>query len=146
MRQYSADVIQVSWIGIPLEGGLAAGTFLQPQSNATTWTQKPDGYGGTLQLYNPDTSGTLTMTFDQESREHSTLQALANADRISQAIVAPILVRDGNVRELTFFTKARIQSMSDPSKGTGAATIAWVWIFESMRTQVFDPGLAQVGT
>jgi hypothetical protein len=146
MRQYSADLIKVQWLGLSLEGGLAEGTFIQPSANATTWTQKPNGYGGTLQLYNPDTSGTLSMIFDQESIQHCQLQALANADRIGQAIVAPLLILDNNVRELTMFVKARIQTMPDPSKGTGPATIAWVWIYESARTQVFDPGKAEVGT
>ena len=72
-------------------------------------------------------------------------QALANADRIGQAIVAPLVILDPNVGEFTTYFKARIQTMPDPSKGTGAATIAWVWIFESFRTQVFAPDRNLVG-
>lgn len=146
MRQYSPDLIKVLWLGLELHEGLAAGTFIQPKANVPTWTQKPNGYGGTLQIPTLDTSGKLTMIFDQESKQHSQLQAIANADRIGQAFVAPLIILDPNVREFTTYFKARLETMADPSKGTGAATVPWTWIFESFRTQVFDPDRNVVGT
>ena len=65
MRQYSADQIEVTWailnaIPLDMKEGLARGTFIQPTRNASTWTQKDNGVGGILRMFNPSRSGFLT--------------------------------------------------------------------------------------
>ena len=72
MRQYSADLIEVTWaivnaVPLDLKEGLAQGTFIQPTRNAPTWRSRPNGVGGIVRLISPDRSGTLAMLIDMET-------------------------------------------------------------------------------
>jgi hypothetical protein len=137
VRQYSADNVKVSWFGADLSEGLAAGTFLQVARNAPTWTQKPNGLGGVVRLYNPDLSGTVSLQIDAESKTHQVLVTLANTDRIARAIVGPLLVTDKTTAEVTLFNKAHISTIPNIQKGTQAAVLSWVFNFEAVINQSF---------
>lgn len=142
MRQYGADLIEVTWaivaaVPLDLKEGLGQGPFLQPTRNAPTWTQRPNGVGGILRLYNPDRSGSLTMLIDMESRTHQELITIANVDVVSRSITGPIVVRDGNTREITYYNKAYIATIPDVPKGNTAGLIPWQWNFETFFTQSF---------
>ena len=147
MRQYSVDSIYVGWLfSGDLTNGLAAGTFIQPRQNRPRWTQKPDGMGGTVRMFNPDTSGSLVLLMDGESREHQLLLTLANTDRITQALVAPIIIRDWNTKEVSFYNKAYIATIPDVPKGVSSAVIPWVFNYESVVHQPFGFNENIVGT
>lgn len=142
MRQYSADLIEVTWavVGlapVDLKEGLAAGTFIQPTRNAPTWTQRPNGVGGILRLYNPDRSGFLTLLIDMESRTHQELVTIANIDVVTRSLTGPIIVRDGNTKELATYAKAYIATLPDIPKGVSSGVIAWRFNFETFVQQPF---------
>lgn len=137
MRQYSADGVKVSWFGINLDEGLAAGTFLQITRNAPTWTQKPNGLGGVVRLYNPDLSGSVSLQIDAESRTHQSLVTVALADRVSRSIVGPIVIRDQATREATVCNKAYISTVPNLQKGTQSTVLSWIFNFEAVITQSF---------
>jgi hypothetical protein len=138
MRQYSVDQVEVSWFGLDLTPGFAQGAFFQPTRNAPTWTQKPDGHGGVVQLYNPDRSGFITFLIDAESKVHQQLTTLANVDLVTRAIAGPIVVRDLSTNALEFYNRARIQTEPDTPKAVGPTTIPWVFLFETTIKQSFD--------
>lgn len=137
MRQYSADGVKVSFFGADLSEGLAVGTFIQVARNAPTWSQKPNGLGGVVRLYNPDLSGSVSLQIDAESKTHQVLVTLANTDRVARAIVGPLLVTDKSTKEVAFFNKAYISTIPNLQKGTQSAVLSWIFNFEAVIHQSF---------
>lgn len=150
MRQYGADLIEITWailsaVSLDLKEGLAKGPFIQPTRNAPTWTQRTNGVGGIVRLFSPDRSGQLVLLIDMESRTHQELITTANADLITRSITGPIVVRDGNTREIAIYTKAYIATIPDVPKGTTAGIVPWRFNFETVRQQPFGFNANVVG-
>ena len=137
MRQYSADRVKVSFFGADLSEGLASGTFIRIARNSSTWTQKSNGVGGVVHLFNRDLSGEASLQIDAESKVHQILVTLANTDRLVRSIVGPLLITDKNTKEVTLCNKARISTIPNIQKGTQAAVLSWVFIFEAVVNQSF---------
>lgn len=140
MRQHSADLIEAAWAplgrpSIDFKEGLARGTFIMPVRNVKTWTQRPNGVGGVLHLYTADRSGTLTLLIDIESAVHQQLVTLANLDVALRSIVGPLVIRDANTKEVSFYNKARIETEPDTPKGTAAGVVPWRFLFETYLRQ-----------
>ncbi len=138
MRLYSVDGLKVAFFGADLTDGLAVGTFLSVTRNAPTWTQKVNGIGGVVRMYNPDRSGFVSLQVDAESKEHQLLVTLANADAVSRSIVGPFLVRDTSTREVSYFNKTYISTIPPLEKGTTSTVFTWVFNFETAVRQSFD--------
>ena len=83
-----------------------------------------------MRVFNPDRSGTLTITMDQESKVLQTLRFLAITDALAKATVAPLIIHDGSTGETWQYTNAFIMTEPDESRGTESATFPWVWGFE----------------
>lgn len=132
MRQYSIDHVEVSWFGLDLKDGIAAGTSITEARNATSWSNKPTGQGKVVRVYNPDMSGTVSIVVDQESRTHQDLRTLAISDRAARNIVGPLVVTDTTTGEVFYYKNSYIASEPDESRGTESATFTWVFNFEKV--------------
>lgn len=137
MRQYSADQIKVSWFGIDLGEGLAFGTFLQITRNAPTWTQKPNGVGGVVRMFNPDLSGSASLQIDAESKTNQALTTVATGDRLSRSIIGPLVITDKSTREVVVCNNAYISTVPNIQKGTQSTVLSWVFNFETVINQAF---------
>lgn len=137
MRQYSADQVKVSWFGIDLGEGLASGTFLQITRNAPTWTQKSNGVGGVVRLFNPDLSGSASLQIDAESKTHQALVTVATADRLSRSIIGPMVITDTSTREVVLCNNSYISTVPNIQKGTQSTVLSWVFNFEAVVNQSF---------
>ncbi len=146
MRQYGADTITVNWAGLDLGPGLAQGTFVTVRRNAPTWTQKPDGVGGVVRMFNPDLSGDLSVLIDQESAINQALISLANGDRFVRVAVFPLTLVDNSSREVVNFTNAYISTIPDLQRGTGATVNTWVFNFETVIQLPLAFNANRVGT
>jgi len=132
-RQYSIDRVELAWQGISFKEGLAAGTSVTEARNSVGWTQKPRGNGGTVQTYNPDESGVVSIVVDMESQLHQTLLTLASADRANRNIVGPMTLNDTSSGAVTVYESARIQNEPDETRGTESGTVTWVFITSKIR-------------
>lgn len=133
MRQYSSDLVAVSWSGVSLEEGLAEGSFLVIRRNRPAWSQRANGLGGTIRLYNPDRSGELDLLINTESQTHQRLLALAITDRLSRTVQGPIFVRDLNTGEAIVLTNAYITTEPDEQRATASVEVTWTFAFTSIE-------------
>ena len=133
MRQTSIDQQEISWAGIDLKEGLASGESIKEGQSAPAWSVKPTGMGKLVRVYNPDRSGTMTLTVDQESATHQTLIAIAEADRLTRNQVFPMLWEDKASGMTTFYLNAFIASEPEEARGTESNTFPWVFHFESKQ-------------
>lgn len=133
MRQYSADLVEINFVGIDLKPGLAQGTFITEARNAPSWTLKPTGQGRAVRVYNPDRTGTLSVVVDQESSVHRSLRAVALSDRATRSSVGVLTIKDGSSGETYFYKNAFVQTDPDETRGTESATFTWVFMFEDVE-------------
>ncbi len=150
MRQYGADQIDVTWrpagvAVVDFKEGFARGTFIQPTANTQSATYRSNGMGGTVPLFNRDTSGVLAVMIDVESRVHQELVTAWNVHRLVRTVYGPIVVRDGNTREVAFYNKASIMTMPDVPKGSTGGVIVWRFNYESLIQQPFGFNANAVG-
>jgi len=143
MRQYSIDNVDLSWFGIDLTDGLATGTAIQEARAAQSWSMKMGAKGRGTRVYNPDRSGTLTLTLDQESLTHQLLKTVSSADRISRDKVAPMILTDNTSGEKLIYQNAFILGEPDESRGVESATFDWVFGFEK-KTNVIPKKLLNI--
>ncbi len=146
MRAYSPDRITLTWYGLNLTPGLAQGAFVSVTRNAPTWTQKPDGVGGVVRMFNPDLSGEVAVLIDQESGVNQALVALATADRLIRSAVGPLVLIDNTVREIITFSSAYISTIPDPQRGTASTILSWIFNFETVIQLPLDQNANRVGT
>ena len=145
MRQYSSDRVVVSWSGLALDEGLAEGSFFVPRRNRPSWTQRSNGHGGTIRIYNPDRSGEVDFLINTESRTHSALLALATVDRFTRIIQGPLVVRDLNTQEVFVFTNAYITTEPDEQRATTSVEVNWTFAYTSQEHTPAVPTLNTVG-
>lgn len=131
MRQYSADQVEVTFLGNDLKEGLSQGTFITEGLTTQSFTYVARGAvkDGTS-VYNPDESGTLTLTVDQTSTTHQVLAAIFKQDKQSRDQVGTLLVDDKSSGEKVEYINARISQRVPLTRGNEAATFAWVFIFQ----------------
>lgn len=134
MRQYSIDQVTCSWLGNDLMEGIAEGTSIQEARATQSWSIKMGGRGKGTRVYNPNRSGTLTLTVDQESQLHQNLKAIAKADRISRDKVGPLVLKDNSSGEVIVYLNAFILTDPDEARGTESQTFAWLFGFEDKKT------------
>ena len=135
MRQYASDEVLVTWSGLDLTPGLAAGSFMVPRRTRRTWEQRDNGVGGTIRLFNPSRSGEVDIVVDQESKVHQQLVALAAVDRLTKAIQAPLVVVDRNTKETFVFTNAYLVTEPDEQRATASVEITWTFGFTTIEHQ-----------
>lgn len=145
MLQWTQGNVEISWFGLDLDEGLQEGSFVQQGRRAVTFKHKDTGYGRTVRMYNPSTSGTITLLVNSVTKTHQRLILLANTDRITRAVVGPMIIYDTNLDEVSFYNKASIQGMPNNVKATVPAIIPWIFEYETELRQGFDFDKATVG-
>ena len=135
MRQYSFDRISLSWTGLDLTPGLAEGTSVTIRLTNPTWTQRFDGLGGTIRLFNADRSGECDILVNSESKTHQQLLALALSDRLTRAIQAPLYMKDSSTKERFLMTNAYLLTTPDEIRANTSVDVTWTFAYTSFDHQ-----------
>jgi hypothetical protein len=81
MFNYSADKVDITWLGLDFGEGIADGTFITDTRANQSFTMTPLARGKIVRTFNPQKHGTLTILVNQSSALHQQLLAIAAADR-----------------------------------------------------------------
>jgi hypothetical protein len=131
MRQYSSDKVEIAWLGLDFSEGLATGTFIAETRETPTFTKKTTARGKAIRTFNPNRSGSLTITVDQESKLHQQLLAIAEDDRDpNQRDKVDTMRMSQPGVSATRYVNAYITTEPDEARGTESATFGWVFEFE----------------
>lgn len=133
MRQYSADQVEMAWNGLDFKTGVAQGTFITESLNGAGWSMTPAGAVPTVtRTYDPDKSGTLTLTIDQTSTLHQQLMIIARSDRnpATRTQVDTLKITDTSNGEVMNYLNAHISVKAGFGRGSEAGTPSWVFNFE----------------
>lgn len=131
MRNYAVDRLDLAWAGLDLKEGILQGTFLQEAlSSPARWNMRANGMGRVVRSWNPDRSGTVTITVGQETSTHRKLYTLLQEDELLHNVVKPMVATDLSSGEEFRYVNAFILGEPNESRGTEAAAFAWVFGFE----------------
>lgn len=125
LRTY--DPKEVSIIaGGEIVQGYADGTFISIERDEDTWALQIGADGEGARSKSNNRSGTITLTLQQTSASNAILNALAQADELSNGGVFSVLVRDNNGGSLAAAETAWIQKPSNQEYGREAGEREWV--------------------
>ncbi len=136
MRQHDITNQSLAWFSLDFEEGHAAGTMLQESRTGPRWTYRPGGNGKLYRSFQPDDSGTIAITVVQESKLHMALLAYAETDRLTKALVGPMVLVDNQSGLGIVWSNAFLMTVADEARGTDGTEFTWTWVFESRATVV----------
>lgn len=125
VRTYSPKEVIIAIGGVPMSG-FADGTFLEISADAQQFTKVigADGYATRVKTNNY--AGTLTLTLSQSSPSNDILSGILAADRLANAGVVPILIKDLTGTTIIFSATGWIQQFPDLAYGNEINNRAWV--------------------
>lgn len=106
--------------------GYADGTFLEITADTPQFTKITGADGYVTRVKSNDYGAVLTLTLSQSSPSNDVLSALFNADRLSNAGVVPILIKDLSGTTVIFAATGWIQQFPDTAFGNEINDRAWV--------------------
>jgi len=110
--------------GIPMSG-YADGTFLEITADNQQFTKVTGADGYTTRIKSNNYGGVMTLTLAQSSFSNDALSVILNADRLSNAGVVPILIKDLSGTTVVFSATGWIQQFPDISFGNEMNNRAW---------------------
>lgn len=111
--------------GVPVSG-FSDGTFLEISSDAQQFNKVTGADGFTTRVKTNNYGGTLTLTLAQSSPSNDVLSALFIADRLRNAGVVPVLIKDLTGTTIIFAASGWIQQIPDVSYGNTVLDRAWI--------------------
>lgn len=133
MKTYASDQVFASFSGVDLTPGFADGSFMVIRRTSPTWTQRQNGLGGTIRLFNADKSGEVDFLIDTESKVHQGLLLLAQLDRLTRSVQGSLFVRDLNTKEAFAFTNAYIVTEPDEQRASATSVeVSWTFAFTTI--------------
>lgn len=125
VNTYSAAKVDVIVAGVPLHGFSEDSVVtVAYASDQFTFVTGADGETG--RSFNPDRSGTITISLMSYSDSNDFLSALAIADAQSLTGTFPVLVKDGNGTSIASSATAWVQKVPDAEFGREITTREWV--------------------
>ena len=125
---YDASQVAVIVGGVPMEG-FADGTRVTVEFDEEQFTKVTGSDGLTTRSKSNNYAGNVTLTLQQSSRSNDFLSGLWNADRVNNAGVVPILIKDNSGRTLWAAEHAWVQQM--PSQEFGKASSDREWVLDT---------------
>lgn len=124
VETYNPANIIISVGGTPISG-FADGTFLELVADNQQFTRVTGADGYTTRIKSNNYSGQLTLTLSLTSPSNDVLSAILNADRLNDAGVVPVLIKDLNGRTVIFSASGWIQQFPDLTFSNEFTTRAW---------------------
>lgn len=124
VRTFDPKSVIIAIGGVPMSG-FADGTFLEITADTQQFTKVigADGYATRVKTNNY--GGVMTLTLSQSSPSNDVLSALLTADRVSNAGVVPILIKDLSGTTIIFSASGWIQQFPDVAFGNTINNRAW---------------------
>lgn len=132
-RNYSFAQQRFSWNGIEFAEGAAIDGYTEASDGASR-TALAHANGGRTVAEETNRGGTVTVSLSTESKAHSTLVALEQANAGGPPVVADGLINDQSSGRVITYRNMYIQARGDETRGVAASTVSWVFGFEKRVT------------
>jgi hypothetical protein len=136
MFNYSADKVDITWLGLDFGEGIADGTFITDTRANQSFTMTPLARGKIVRTFNPQKHGTLTILVNQSSALHQQLLAIAAADRDpdQRDKVGNMKVSEVGIA-VTNYENTFILVEPDESRAMEAVAFSWLFGYEKKQPE-----------
>ena len=86
-------------------------------------------------FYSPDESGTVSLFIIPATTEPRELMTIHNIDRITDAILLPMMIRDISTGIVTVFNKAGLVNQPGRNISTAGEVAVWTFLYAQVVTQ-----------
>jgi len=125
LRTYDPKDVRIVVGGFPI-GGFADGTFLNLEMDEDSFSKETGADGETARAKSNNNGGSATLTLMQTSPSNDVLSGFAQADRLSNAGVVPLLIQDGSGRTTLFSATAWVRKRPAASFSKEIEEREWV--------------------
>lgn len=132
---YDPSSVSIVFAGTIITG-YDDGTFVSIERNNDMWAIKVGADGIGTRAKSSDKSGRVTITLMASSPANDKLSAMAVADELSGAGVAPLLVRDGSGRTVASALSAWVVKMPQVEFSKEPSNRAWTLETDSLTLYV----------
>lgn len=124
---YNPQAVEIVWGGVTLDG-VADGTFIEAVRNQGNSQTKVGAYGDPAHTKIVDKTGSVTVTFLQQSDSNKILSAVQLAQDDSEDLIRlDMSIRDKSGGFLCYIKAAHIMTAPSMSLGDDSTNRAWVW-------------------
>lgn len=131
MAIYDPTQTKISW-GIPLDSGIADGTFLKISFNAAAATQQVGSDGSTVFTRMHDRTGKAELTVQRKSPINDYLSAQAEAWRNGEGGVFPFFAKDLTDNSLATAPEAVIEKTADLERAKEHGNVTWTFLLSNL--------------
>jgi hypothetical protein len=129
---YNPLAVEIVWGGVVLDG-VADGTFIEAARNQGNSQTKVGAYGDPAHTKIVDKTGTVTVTFLQQSESNKILSAVQLAQDTSDDLIRlDMSIRDKSGGFLCYIRAAHIMTVPSMSLGDDSTNRAWVWFADRL--------------
>lgn len=127
MPIYDPTEVQISW-GIPLNAGIADGTFLEVAYDDPAATIQTGSAGDEVITRMHSKKGKAKLTVQAKSAVNTYLSAQAAAWRAGAGGVAPFFVKDTSDTSLAMATTGVLEKTADLKRGKEHGNVEWTFL------------------
>ena len=132
LEVYNPKLVQFVWGGVVLEG-VAEGTFIEASRNADNSQRTIGAYGDVSHTKIADKTGTLTVTFLQQSDSNKIFSAVQQLqDRTDDLIRLDATVIDKSGGFLCYAKAAHITTPAAMALADDTTSKAWTWFVDEL--------------
>jgi hypothetical protein len=131
MKTYDPKQIQVIVGGVSMQG-FADDSVVKVTRLADAFTQTIGVDGEGTRAKSNDNSAEIEISLKQSSDSNAFLSSLANADRLNNGGVVPVMVKDNNGTSLHMAEQAYIKKMPDSEYNKTASDRVWTLVTDNI--------------
>ncbi len=128
LRSYDPNEVILIFAGIPLNSGIARGTFITVARTQRTWRLEVGCDGEATRVRTNDFSGTVEVTMQQSAAIQAALAAVLVLDEVTGVSVGPLYLQDFGGRTIHASPRAFIDGPPDDNFGTDIGVRIWTFI------------------
>lgn len=137
MRQYSADRIELEFLGNDLKPGLVQGSFLVDSPDGSGFSNVPRGaVPKVTSVYDVNEAGNVKITLAQDSTEHQAMLAIFKADKAQRDQVGGLKMTDTSSGFVITWKNARLMMRPGENRGVELGQFVWQFNYESYSEQI----------
>lgn len=129
---YDPKKCKISW-GIPLDSGIADGTFIKASRDSASTTKQVGSDGSVVFSRSHDHSGKAELTIQRASAVNAYLSAQLKAWEAGEGGMFPFFVADLNGASLVMAPNAVLEKPADFERGKEHSNVTWTFLLDDVE-------------
>ena len=138
LKEYDPKQVIITWDGVPINEGIAEGTFITIARNTRTWALNVGGDGGATRVHSNDRSVVVTVSLRMGSGTNDLLSSRVADEELDPPVshVGALTIMDNTGNTLHFAEQAFLDGPPDDEFATEEGNRDWVLLAPVMSMGV----------